>query len=112
MLLSSLFVRFRDIEPIWDVVLQILFYASAVFFPLELLFQRDLGWVAQVMACNPFTAVLQQARHAVVDPQHMSLTDALGSDWLLLVPVAITALTLALGFAVFSREAPRIAEDL
>ena len=112
LLLSSLFVRYRDIEPIWDVVLQILFYASAVFFPLELLFQRDLGWVAHVMACNPFTAVLQQARHAIVDPQHMSLTDALGSDWLLLVPVAITVVTLVLGFAVFSREAPRIAEDL
>ena len=42
----------------------------------------------------------------------MSLTDALGSDWLLLVPVAITVVTLVLGFAVFSREAPRIAEDL
>ena len=32
----SLFVRYRDIEPIWDVVLQILFYASA-----DLLRDRD-----------------------------------------------------------------------
>jgi ABC-2 type transport system permease protein len=112
LLLSSLFVRYRDIEPIWDVVLQVLFYASAVFFPLELLFQRDLGWVAHVMACNPFTAVLQQARHAVIDPSHLSLVDALGSAWLLLVPLAITVGTFALGYRVFSREAPRIAEDL
>ena len=105
-------MRYRDIEPIWDVVLQILFYATPIFYPLELLVQRDLGWVAHVMACNPFAAILQQARHAIVDPQHMALTDALGSDWLLLVPVAITVVTLVLGFAVFSREAPRIAEDL
>ena len=48
MLLSALFVRYRDIEPIWDVVLQILFYASPIFFPIELLFQRDsCDWVAQ-----------------------------------------------------------------
>ena len=29
MLLSALYVRFRDIQPIWDVVAQILFYALA-----------------------------------------------------------------------------------
>src|SRR4051794_41804708 len=28
MLLSALFVRYRDVEPIWDVTLQIMFYAS------------------------------------------------------------------------------------
>ena len=32
MLLSALFVRYRDIEPIWDVVLQITFYASPIFY--------------------------------------------------------------------------------
>ena len=27
MLLSALYVRFRDVQPIWEVVLQVLFYA-------------------------------------------------------------------------------------
>ena len=112
MLLSSLFVRFRDIEPIWDVLLQALFYASAVFFPLELLFSHDLGWAARVIACNPFTAVLQQARHALVDPTHMSVVEALGSPAMLLVPAAVTLLAVGVGFAVFGREARRIAEEL
>src|SRR3954453_16071266 len=31
MLLSSLYVRYRDVDPIWDVVLQIMFYAAPVF---------------------------------------------------------------------------------
>jgi ABC-2 type transport system permease protein len=35
MLLSVAFVRFRDIEPIWTVVLQIVFYASFVFFTVQ-----------------------------------------------------------------------------
>ncbi len=35
MLLSALFVRFRDIQPIWDVVAQILFYSSPVIIPAE-----------------------------------------------------------------------------
>src|SRR6202007_385471 len=35
MLLSALFVRFRDIQPIWEVALQILLYASPVIIPAE-----------------------------------------------------------------------------
>ena len=34
MLLSVLFVRFRDIQPIWDVSSQILFYASPIIYPV------------------------------------------------------------------------------
>src|SRR5437763_1632877 len=35
MLLSALFVHFRDIQPIWDVVMQVLFYASPVIISIE-----------------------------------------------------------------------------
>jgi ABC-2 type transport system permease protein len=34
MLLSALFVYFRDIQPIWEVVCQILFYSSPVIIPV------------------------------------------------------------------------------
>src|SRR4051794_15106068 len=40
MLLSALFVRYRDIAPIWDVVLQITFYVSAILYPLSLVRQQ------------------------------------------------------------------------
>jgi len=35
MLLSALFVKFRDIQPIWEVLSQILFYSSPVIIPAE-----------------------------------------------------------------------------
>jgi ABC-type polysaccharide/polyol phosphate export permease len=35
MLLSALFVKFRDIQPIWEVISQILFYSSPVIIPAE-----------------------------------------------------------------------------
>ena len=40
MLLSVLYVRFRDIQPIWDVSSQILFYASPIIYPRLLLRRR------------------------------------------------------------------------
>ena len=41
MLLSALFVRYRDIEPIWDVVLQVLFYASPIFYTVDTVLDRS-----------------------------------------------------------------------
>ncbi len=35
MLLSALFVRYRDVQPIWDVLLQITFYASPILYVIE-----------------------------------------------------------------------------
>jgi ABC-2 type transport system permease protein len=51
-------------------------------------------------------------RHAVVDPTAPTVATLLGGAEWLLVPIALTALVLALGLWVFVREAPRLAENL
>jgi len=111
MLLSVLFVRFRDVKPIWEVALQVLFYASPIFYPIEVVIERS-ELAAKLMMLNPFAAILQQSRHALVAPSHPSAAAVLGSDWLLLAPIAIAAGVVALGYRVFSRRAPSIAEQL
>jgi ABC-2 type transport system permease protein len=112
MLLSALFVRFRDVEPIWDVVLQITFYATPVFYPIELVFEQGHGDAAHLLEMNPFAAVLQEGRHLLIDPSHMSVAEAIGGTAWLLVPALIVIGTLLVGFRVFAREAPRVAEEL
>ena len=64
LLLSVLFVRFRDIKPIWDVTGQMLFYASPVLYVATIVPGAYLG----PYMCNPIASVLTQMRHAVVDP--------------------------------------------
>ena len=112
LLLSALFVRYRDVEPIWDVVLQIMFYASAIFFPIDLLLKGDYKWLGRILMANPLAAILQELRHAMISPQYLSAHEAIGLRWRLLIPVGVVVLVTAVGYAVFSREAPRIAEDL
>ena len=34
MLLSALYVRYRDVRPIWEVAAQVMFYASPIFYPI------------------------------------------------------------------------------
>jgi ABC-2 type transport system permease protein len=112
MLLSALYVRARDIRPIWDVALQILFYASPIFYAVETVQEQAPSWVAKVLMLNPFAAILQQGRHAVVDPQYDTTAQAIGPNWRLLIPLTVIVLVFVLGYAVFRRAAPRLAEDL
>jgi ABC-2 type transport system permease protein len=113
MLLSVLFVRYRDVEPIWDVVLQITFYATPIFYTLDVVSEK-LGSdvVPKILLCNPFAAVLQQSRHAVIDPSHLAPTQVWGSRIWWLIPLGLIAALAVVGFAVFSHEAPKVAEEL
>jgi ABC-2 type transport system permease protein len=108
-LLSALYVHFRDVKPIWDVVLQVLFYGSPIFYPIDVITNDTLR---ELLMLNPFAAILQQFRHAVIDPAHPSAFEALGGGALILVPLVLIALLAVGGFRYFDRKAPRIAEEL
>ena len=61
---------------------------------------------------DPFAAIIQQTRHAFVDPSHIDAVSALGQDWRVVVPVALLVGITALGLRVFTRLAPSVAEEL
>jgi ABC-2 type transport system permease protein len=114
MLLSALFVRFRDIQPIWEVFTQILFYASPLIIPVETVREKlkDHPLLLHLYLLNPLVTVFQQFRHAMVNHAALSAGEALGSWAALLEPLLIVAATFVLGFWVFNRAAPKIAEEL
>jgi len=109
MLLSAYFVRFRDIKPIWDVVLPATFYGTPILYPLETIPSERMQ---HLLMFNPLAVVVQETRHALIDPSAMSAAQAIGGGARLIVPIAFVALLCVLGFWVFNREAPRIAEEL
>lgn len=109
MLVSALYVRLRDIKPIWDVLTQVLFYATPIIYVIETV---KVQWVREAMMLNPLGTIMQQTRHWMIDPDALSASQAAGSKALLLIPVGITVGLLVVGYWVFDRQAPRIAEDL
>lgn len=108
MLLAPLYVRYRDVQPIWDVVIQIGFYASPILY-VAMTWPEEIRTFLQAV---PVAAVLTEMRYLFLDPSAPTTADVLGSAWLVLVPVAVTVGTFVLGAWYFQREAPRIAEDL
>jgi ABC-2 type transport system permease protein len=108
MLLSSLYVRYRDVQIIWSVLVTTLFYATPLLYPLEIVPSR----FHDVIFLNPLTGLFVQARHWIIDPSAPTAVSAAGG-WLELLPsIAIFLGICGLGVMVFSRTAPRIAEEL
>ena len=108
-MLSALFVRYRDVAPIWEVVLQMSFYGAPILYPIEKIPNERLQ---HLIMCNPLAVIVQQARHAIVDPTAPSAAQAIGGAPRLLIPFGITVLVCVLGYVIFDRSAPHIAEEL
>jgi ABC-2 type transport system permease protein len=113
MLLSALYVRYRDISPIWGVVSQALYFASPVFILIDSVLSHGRT-ASRFYLFNPMATILQQARHWMIGGPRGGVSPAMimgGTAWLL-VPIGIILGIWLAGYWVFSRAAPRIAEEL
>ena len=113
MLLAALFVFYRDIGHIWEILSLVLFYASGIVFPFTIFVTepgvhpaRDL-WFAGL---NPVAQIVQDLRAALVDPGIHPTVHYLGVWYA--VPLLLVAATVILGYTVFHRLTPRFAESL
>jgi ABC-2 type transport system permease protein len=111
MLLSSLYVYFRDMAPIWDVVSQILFYASPVIVPLLSVQQKLSPTLVKLYMLNPLATIFEQFRHACVNDAAPGAAAVLGHGGVLAVGGIVLGV-FALGFVVFNRTAPYVADNL
>lgn len=108
LLLSSLYVRFRDTAIIWSVMAAALFYATPVLYPIE----KAPAAYRDLLLLNPLTPLFEQARKWVIDPSAPGAVSASGGWTHLLAPIGIFFAICGLGAWYFNREAPRIAEEL
>ena len=108
MLLSSLYVRFRDTAIIWSVVATALFYATPVLYTIEVVPSA----YRNLILLNPLSPLFEQARKWVIDPNAPGAVSAAGGWTHLLAPIAIFVVICAFGAWYFNRAAPRIAEEL
>jgi ABC-2 type transport system permease protein len=107
LLLSALFVFFRDLGHIWEILSLVLFYGSAVVFPLN----RLNGSLLHIAGLNPIAQIIQDIRHCLIDvPRVDSMATLIGP--LVIVPILATVAIFLLGFVVFTRLTPRFAEAL
>jgi ABC-2 type transport system permease protein len=108
MLLSSLYVRYRDVAIIWSVAATALFYGTPVLYPFEIVPER----FRDILILNPLTPLFAQARKWIIDPTAPGAVETVGGWGHLIPPVMMVVALCVLAVWVFNREAPRVAEEL
>jgi ABC-2 type transport system permease protein len=110
--LSALFVRFRDVSYIWEVALQVGFYATPILYPLSEVLTRSTR-AAQVLIMNPMAQIIQDARYVLVTPQSTTLYSLHpGRYWIWAMPFCLI-LVIAVSAAVyFRRRSKYFAEEV
>jgi len=107
LLFSCGHVRFRDIGNMVGVGLLFGFYASPVFYPLELVTSARIvpGWAAKLYMLNPMAELLTAYRQILFEQRFPDL-------WLLAWPALLAAAFVFLGVFVFRRTAPTFSDYL
>lgn len=108
--LSAAFVKYRDVNYIWEVVLQAGFYLTPILYSLTIIplqFQK-------IMLISPLAQVIQDARLFVVSQNEKVVTAwrVFDGGWYALIPIVITILTLILGIIYFRSQSKSFAENI
>lgn len=107
--LSALYVKFRDVSYIWEVIMQAAFYATPILYPMSFVPHR----IAKYMLLNPMAQMIQDARHVLVTPASQTIADFWGGDkWIWIFPVGLTVVVAALASTYFRRRSKFFAEEV
>ncbi len=107
--LSATYVRLRDIGYVWDVVMQLLFYATPIFFPLDF----APPWAQKLLILSPLAQSIQDLRYELISRNTPTITSVYGGNSLVrLVPIVITVGMLVVCGTYFKRRSQYFAEEI
>lgn len=99
MILSTVCVFFRDIEYLWDVILMLLMYCSAIFYFVE---KIDSDMVRSVICMNPLYCVIENFRHVILLGE--SIFSSAQETYMLLYSAGFSVVALVIGIVVFKKN--------
>jgi ABC-2 type transport system permease protein len=107
--LSALFVKFRDVGYIWEVVLQAGFYMTPILYPLSLITNLTLQ---KFILLSPMAQAVQDARYATVSHDTLTIYKIFNGGWYALIPFMVVFVFLVTGLAYFRKESKFFAENI
>lgn len=110
-LLSALYVRFRDINYVWEVLLQAGFYLTPIIYPLSMVTEFS-EFAAKLMLLSPMAQIIQDARFAVVTTQVDTVHKAFAHSLYWLIPFVIVAIVAVYSVIYFKKRSPTFAEEI
>ncbi len=110
-LLSALFVKFRDIGFIWEVIIQGAFFAVPIMYAFSLVINQNL-LAAKILISNPIAQLMQDARYMLVSTKTDTIYSVFGHAWAWLIPIGIVLVICTVAVIYFKRQSPNFAENV
>lgn len=111
LLLSSLYVKYRDVNHIWDVLMQAAFFATPIMYAFTLVTSKS-ELVGKLLISNPVAQIIQDARHILISPKNISVADVFGTSWAYVIPLSIVVVVSVLSVFYFRNRSPYFAEEV
>lgn len=108
--LSALFVRFRDVSYIWEVIMQAAFYATPILYLMSMLPHS----IAKILILNPMAQIIQDSRYVLINPeQTKTIYQIYGGDkWVWAIPLGLTVIITVLASTYFRSRSKHFAEEV
>ena len=106
-ILATMFVYFRDIAPVWEVVMQAGMYATPIIYSLSMIHNKT---VISLMLLNPLATIIQDLRHLLIYSGNQTIGDFVTDKWVIAIPYILPFVVLVIGYAIFKKHAERFAE--
>jgi ABC-2 type transport system permease protein len=106
-ILATLYVRVRDLKQLWELSLQLMFFASPIIYPVGFL----PGWAQKIAFASPLVQSVQDVRSVLI-PQNEAITaaDVYGSGFGYAIPLATCLFFGIVAALLFKRQDPYLAE--
>ncbi len=111
-LLSALFVKFRDINYIWEVVVQGMFYATPILYPLSYVYEHASLGLAKIMMLNPVAQIIQDIRFIITGPSAETIGSIYGNSAARLMPIGFVLGLGIISALYFRAKSKSFAEDV
>lgn len=111
LLLGSLNVKFRDVQSIWEVLIQALFYAIPIIYPLSMVVNYS-ETAANILMLNPIAQVIQDVRFCLITNETLTGWQMFKNPIFCLIPLCIVVIFTTLGVIVFKKKSKYFAEEI
>lgn len=111
--LSAAYVKLRDISHIWEILMQGMFYAIPILYPINLIINQfpDKAWIPKLIMINPISQIIQGMRYSLITDYSVRTSDVIQSPYSF-IPFAIVVFMLVIGSLYFRKESKYFAEKL
>lgn len=107
--LATIYVKFRDIGPIWEVFMQIGMYMTPIIYPITLVLNVN-PTIAKILMLNPLAQIIQDARHLLTSPVNLTTWEMISHKPIVMIPYILPFVILSIGYYIFNKSSKKFAE--